>query len=86
MQQLMSLYPSANIKDIKDYPYSPPEYKGITYYRSQVTISVPGQQDLLGDSVKYFMNKQISIEMAIKHILFQIQPQQGNQGTYNSII
>lgn len=76
MKKLM--YPLASIKDISDNPYNPPEYPNVTFYRTQVTISIPGREDLTGDSGDYFRDIQESREKSIQDALSKLQPQQGN--------
>ncbi len=75
MKQLISQYPSAAIRKLEDYPHNPPEHENITYYRSQVTITL-FHQDIVGDSKKYFLNTQISREEAIKDAILQVSLQE----------
>ncbi len=72
MKQLISQYPSAAIRKLEDYPHNPPQHKNITYYRSQVTITLSHHQDVVGDSKQYFFDAQISREEAIKDAILQI--------------
>ena len=72
MKQLISQYPSAAIRKLEDYPHNPPEHENITYYRSQVTITLSHHQDVVGDSKQYFFDAQISREEAIKDAILQI--------------
>ncbi len=76
-KQVTSLYPSASIKDVTDYPFNPPKYQDVTYYCTQVTVSVPGRQDIIGNSIKYFGDTQYSRNEAIKDVLSKLQQDQG---------
>ena len=78
VHQLKHCYPSATFQNFKDYPYFPVEYKGVTYYRSTATVTLPDQNSVVGDSREYFVNIQLSREKAIMDALLQLQsPQEG---------
>lgn len=82
--QFKSQYPSGQV-GFTDHPYNTSEFgEEVTYYRSQMTVTLPGQQPMVvGDSHKYFINTELSRKKAAHDAIPQLTHQQGGISLYN---